>query len=146
MESPELPCIQFLEKSHMIITSHYLNLEFSQDITTLVNLLRYKAVVQPSKVAFTFLEDGEIKKASLTYEELDRQARALAVQLQSLGVAGSRALLLYPPGLEFIAAFFGCLYSQTVAVPAYPPRRNQNLSRLQAIVSDADAKVALTTT
>ncbi|MDF5707242.1 MAG: amino acid adenylation domain-containing protein [Nostoc sp. S4] len=130
----------------MIITSHHLNLEFSQDITTLVNLLRYRAVVQPSKVAFTFLEDGEIEKASLTYEELDRQARAIAVQLQSLGVAGSRALLLYPPGLEFIAAFFGCLYSQTVAVPAYPPRRNQNLSRLQAIVSDANAKVALTTT
>lgn len=130
----------------MIITSDNLNLEFSQDIATLVNLLRYRAVAQPSKVAFTFLEDGEIEKASLTYEELDRQARAIAVQLQSLGVAGSRALLLYPPGLEFITAFFGCLYSKTVAVPAYPPRRNQNLSRLQAIISDAKAKVALTTT
>ncbi|MBH8567023.1 amino acid adenylation domain-containing protein [Nostoc sp. CENA67] len=130
----------------MIITSDNLNLEFSQEIANLVNLLRYRAIVQPNKVAFTFVEDGEIEKASLTYGELDRQARAIAVQLQSHGVAGDRALLLYPPGLEFIAAFFGCLYSQTVAVPAYPPRRNQNLSRLQAIASDAKAKVALTTT
>ncbi|BBD63728.1 amino acid adenylation [Nostoc commune NIES-4072] len=130
----------------MIITSENLNLEFSQDIATLVDILRYRSVAQPNKVAFTFLEDGEIERASLTYEELDRQARAIAVQLQTLGVAGSRALLIYPPGLEFISAFFGCLYSRTVAVPAYPPRRNQNLSRLQAIVSDANAKVALTTT
>jgi acyl-CoA synthetase (AMP-forming)/AMP-acid ligase II len=66
--------------------------------------------------------------------------------LQSLGVTGSRALLLYPPGLEFVGAFFGCLYAGVVAVPAYPPRRNQNMSRLQAIVASSQATVALTTT
>jgi acyl-CoA synthetase (AMP-forming)/AMP-acid ligase II len=55
-------------------------------------------------------------------------------------------LLLYPAGLEFITAFFGCLYAGVMATPAYPPRRNQNLSRLQAVVTDAQAPVALTTT
>ena len=49
------------------------------------------------------------------------------------------------PGLDFIAAFFGCLYAGVVAVPAYPPRRNRSLARIQAIVDDAEAKVALTT-
>src|SRR5262249_21594529 len=81
-----------------------------------------------------------------TYEELDRQARAIGAWLQSRGITGERALLLYPPGLEYIVAFFGCLYAGVVAVPAYPPRRNRSTSRLQAIVADAQAAVALTTT
>ena len=53
--------------------------------------------------------------------------------------------MLYPSGLEFITAFFGCLYARVVAVPAYPPRRNQKMSRLQALVIEAQAQVALTT-
>ena len=54
-------------------------------------------------------------------------------------------LLLYPPGIEFVIAFFGCLYAGVVAIPAYPPRRNQKMSRLEAIVRDARARVVLTT-
>jgi acyl-CoA synthetase (AMP-forming)/AMP-acid ligase II len=116
------------------------------ECSTLVELLRYRAFQQPDQLAYTFLLDGETETVRLSYRELDQQARAIAAKLQSLAGTGSRALLLYPPGLEFIAAFFGCLYAGVVAVPAYPPRRNQNISRLQAIVSDAQAAVALTTT
>ena len=65
--------------------------------------------------------------------------------LESLDLVGERALLLYPAGLEFIAAFFGCLYAGVVAVPVYPPRRNRSMNRIQAIADDADARVALTT-
>ncbi|WP_199301018.1 fatty acyl-AMP ligase [Trichocoleus sp. FACHB-90] len=125
-------------------------LDYSADIghefSTLVDLLDYRAKNQPDSTAYTFLQDGETEAVRLTYKELDRQARAIASQLQSLDAPGSRALLLYPPGLEFIAAFFGCLYASVVAVPAYPPRRNQNLSRLQAIASSCQATIALTTT
>lgn len=114
-------------------------------IFTLVNLLRQRARQQPDRTAYIFLENGETETGSLTYGELDRQARAIATTLQSLVTPGERALLLYPSGLEFITAFFGCLYAGVVAVPAYPPRQNQRLSRLQAIVTDARAKVTLTT-
>jgi acyl-CoA synthetase (AMP-forming)/AMP-acid ligase II len=96
-------------------------------------------------VAFTFLADPDTEKGSLTYRGLDRRARAIAGALQSLGLAGERALLLYPPGLNYVAAFFGCLYAGVVAVPAYPPRRNRSLDRLQAIAADAGAAAALTT-
>jgi acyl transferase domain-containing protein/acyl-CoA synthetase (AMP-forming)/AMP-acid ligase II len=114
--------------------------------SSLVDLLRYRVLNQPEEIAYTFLVDGERESVSLTYQELDRKARAIATQLlQQVGVIGSRALLLYPPGMEFVAAFFGCLYAGFVAVPAYPPRRNQKMSRLQAIVSDSQAVVALTT-
>lgn len=115
------------------------------EVSSLVDLLSYRAQNHSASTAYTFLQDGETEAGSVTYEELDTQARAIASQLQSLVAAGSRALLLYPPGLDFIAAFFGCLYAGVVAVPAYPPRRNQNMSRLQAIVADAQATVALTT-
>lgn len=121
-------------------------LETPSKVPTLVDLLRYRTLHQPDFKVYTFLEDGEVESASLTYQELDRNARAIAAQLQSFLAPSERALLLYPPGLEFIAAFFGCLYAGVVAVPAYPPRPNQSLSRLQAIVADAQPTVALTTT
>ncbi|MBA3921341.1 MAG: fatty acyl-AMP ligase [Nostocaceae cyanobacterium] len=113
-------------------------------IATLVELLKLRSQNQPDVTAYTFLQDEE-EGERLTYRELDRKARAIAAQLQSLDAQGTRALLLYPSGLEFIAAFFGCLYASVVAVPAYPPRNNQNMSRLQAIVTSAQATVALTT-
>ncbi|MGK7874939.1 MAG: fatty acyl-AMP ligase [Xenococcaceae cyanobacterium] len=112
---------------------------------TLVDLLRYRAFHQPEQTAYTFLVDGETKAVSLTYRELDRQARAIAVHLQSFCPPGKGALLLYPPGLEYIAAFFGCLYAGVVAVPAYPPRANRSVSRLQGIIADVQAHAALTT-
>src|SRR4028118_2409102 len=131
-----------------MVTSQNLPYEncFNVDsVCTLVEILQSKTLYQPDKKAFTFLLDGEAEETSITYRELDLQARAIATRLQDLGASGERALLIYPPGLEFIAAFFGCLYAGVVAVPAYPPRRNQSLSRLQSIVADAGATMALTT-
>ncbi len=113
--------------------------------SNLVELLRHRARCQADDVAFTYLVDGENEQVQLSYRELDRQARAIGAWLESLHLGGERALLLYPAGLEFIAAFFGCLYAGVVAVPVYPPRRNRSLTRIQAIADDADAKVALTT-
>jgi 8-amino-7-oxononanoate synthase/acyl carrier protein len=98
-----------------------------------------------SQTAFAFLNDGESDEISISYAELDRQARAIAAWLQAHGFQGQRAMLLYPPGLEFISAFFGCLYAGVVAVPAYPPRMNRSLARIQAIAADCDARIALTT-
>ncbi|HEX8560147.1 MAG TPA: amino acid adenylation domain-containing protein [Pyrinomonadaceae bacterium] len=112
---------------------------------TLVELLRLRAREGAGRNAYTFLVDGELEEVALTYGELDRQARRIGAWLQANGCAGGRVLLLYPPGLEFIAAFFGCLYAGAVAVPAYPPRRNRNLLRLQSLVADAGASAALTT-
>ena len=111
----------------------------------LVELVRHRALHQPDDIAFAYLVDGENEQVHLTNSELDRQARAIGAWLVSLGLAGERALLLYPPGLEFISAFFGCLYAGVVAVPVYPPRRNRSLARIQSIADDAEAKVALTT-
>ncbi|WP_424102172.1 type I polyketide synthase [Moorena producens] len=111
---------------------------------SLVDLLGERAQAMPNQQAYIFLQNGETESGSLTYGELDRQARAIASHIQQW--QGERALLLYPSGLEFITAFFGCLYAGVIAVPVYPPRRNQKLSRLLNIVNDAQACIALTTT
>ena len=111
--------------------------------STLVELLRFRAAQQPDRIAYTFLVDGDRQEIPMTYAELDRSARRIARRLQSLGAAGERALLLYPPGLEYISAFFGCLYAGVTAMPAFPPRPNRPMPRLQGMVADAKVKVAL---
>src|SRR5262249_48066836 len=79
----------------------------------------------------------------LTYGELDHRARVLAATLQSRGLAGERALLLCPPGLDYVTAFFGCLYAGVVAVPIYPPRRARGMDRLHPVVADAQAAAVI---
>src|SRR5947209_1437524 len=116
--------------------------------STLVDLLRQRALRRPDQLAYTFLLDGETSELHLTYRELERRALAIAAALRLAGATGGRALLLYPPGLDFIEGFFGCLYAGVVAVPAYPPdpaKLNRTLPRLQAVVADAEATLVLTT-
>lgn len=113
--------------------------------SNLVDLLRQQARRYPGKQAYSFLGEDEVEQASLTYAELDYQARAIGGWLQASVEAGDRALLLYPPGLEFISAFFGCQYAGVVAVPAYPPRPYRPMQQLQAIIADAAPSVVLST-
>ena len=112
---------------------------------TLVELLRGRALADPVRRAYTFLTDGETQEVHLTLQKLDQRARAIGASLQDSGAKGERVLLLYPPGLEYIAAFFGCLYAGAVAVPVYPPRMNQNLVRLESIIKDSQPALTLTT-
>lgn len=116
---------------------------YSTPTTNIVDCLRFWTDEQPEEAAFYFLEDGETEEVCWTYAQLDRKARAVAATLQSLNLQGQRVLLLYPPGLDFVAGFYGCLYAGAVAIPAYPPRRNRNMLRIQAISDDALAKAAL---
>ena len=113
--------------------------------STLIALLKHRACSEPHKTAFLFLEDGETETETLTYRQLDERARAIAATLQAFGLQGERALLLYPSGFDYLAAFFGCLYAGVIAVPAYPPGSKRKTSRIEAIVADSEAKVILTT-
>ncbi len=117
----------------------------TKKISNLIELLQRRAAQQPLRKAYTFLEDGEAEEINLTYEQLERRARAVAARLQAIRAEGERVLLLYPPGLEYISAFWGCLYAGAIAVPAYPPRQNRSLQRLQSVAADAQSTLALTT-
>jgi acyl-CoA synthetase (AMP-forming)/AMP-acid ligase II/acyl carrier protein len=119
----------------------------SFESSSLLELSRRRAEAQPEALAYTFLVDGETEEACLTYAGLDARARAIGGLLQELGARGEPVLLLYPPGLDYVTAFLGCIYAGALAVPAYPPdpmRLGRTLPRLEALVSDARARFALT--
>ncbi|MEC4894063.1 MAG: fatty acyl-AMP ligase [Oscillatoria sp. PMC 1051.18] len=119
----------------------------SPDFSTVIDLLRDRAECEPDRQIYTFLSDGEIISGSLTCQQLDRQAKAIAAQLQSMVAPGSRALVIYPysASLEFIKAFFGCLYAGVIAVTDNPPRNRQNLCQLQKRIESSQANIILTT-
>ena len=110
-----------------------------------IDVLRVRARAQPEKRLFTFSsDDSNVVHEGLTYAGLDLKARALAVRLAEMGLVGERALLPFPPGLDFVVAFYGCLYAGVVAVPASPGRPNRPNDRLRAIVGDARPRAVLT--
>jgi acyl-CoA synthetase (AMP-forming)/AMP-acid ligase II len=114
----------------------------------MVEVLRTRADTTPDVRAFCFLPDGEEEGPRLTYGELDRAARAVAATLRDGAEPGDRTLLLYEPGLEFIAAFFGCLYAGLVPVPGCPPRLDrlaQGWETLANVTADCRPRFALTT-
>ncbi|WP_235653568.1 fatty acyl-AMP ligase [Mycolicibacter icosiumassiliensis] len=109
---------------------------------TLLDMLQRRAEQYADKVLFSFSYNGDDEdRSELSYRELDRKARAIASTLQQQGAEGQRVLVLYRPGLEFVAAFFGCVYAGAVAVPVH-----QRLApRLTAVVPDAKAGFVLAT-
>lgn len=118
------------------------------NVTNLAELCRRQAESRGGERAFAFLDSGVVESAALTYAELDRSARAIAVRLRSLAAPGARALLCHPAGLDFVTAFLGCLYAGIIAVPAPPVRRaagDARHNRLVAIADDCDPALLLST-
>lgn len=111
---------------------------------TLVDILQIRAQSQPHQPIYNFLLDGETEEISLTYRQLEQKAQAIAAYLQSICQPQDRVLLLFPAGLDYITAFFGCLYAGVIAIPAYPPRPNRSLNRIQNILANAQTDLALT--
>ncbi len=109
-------------------------------------LLAQRASASPERVSLLFLGDGETESERETFASLDRKARAIAASLRTQATAGDRILLLFGPGLDFVCAFFGCLYAGMIAVPVHLPRRNQALDKLESIAANAHPTVLLATT
>ncbi|WP_019506116.1 fatty acyl-AMP ligase [Pleurocapsa sp. PCC 7319] len=110
----------------------------------LVDILRNRAIEQPNQTIYNYLADGELENQSLTYRQVEQKAKMIAAYLQSVSSPQDRVLLLYPSGLDYITAFFGCLYAGVIAIPAYPPRPNRSLNRIQNILQNAKSNLALT--
>ena len=110
-----------------------------------MELLQANASVMGDKQAFCFIRGHGADDASLTYRRLHERAMAIGGELQSLIGPGERALLLYPPGLDFIAACVGCLYAGVVAVPVALPARNRSTSSIEAILNASNPALILST-
>jgi acyl-CoA synthetase (AMP-forming)/AMP-acid ligase II len=112
-------------------------------VQTFVDVLEYRAAREPSHTIFRYVHSDGHEQASVTFAELRRRARAIAAGLSEHVVPGDRVVVLVPPGLDYIAAFFGCLYAGAVAVPAYPPNPRRADTRVARMVADCGARVAI---
>src|SRR5205085_4073666 len=109
-----------------------------------VEILRRRAVVEADHPAYTFLLKGERPVRTLTFQALDRRARAIASILRSHAKDQQRALMIYSSGLEFIEALWACFYARLIAVPSSLPVNNvHSFSRLQAIATDCSPQMIL---
>ena len=115
----------------------------SKNCLTLIDVLEQRAHLTPDSIVYEFLLDGTEIKLKLTYAELEAKAKCIAAELQSITQIGDRALLIYPPGLDLIAAIWGCFYAGVVAVLTYPPTNKRVVDKLNLIIHDATPSVIL---
>ncbi|MGW6727116.1 fatty acyl-AMP ligase [Nocardia sp. NPDC055029] len=116
----------------------------TRPVTLLPDVLRERAHTDPDRVAYRFLDDTGAEADRLTYAALHTRASAVAAQLRSVCKPGERALLVFPPGLDFLAAYFGCLYARVIAVPVNPPRREHVQHATRSIGQDCAPAAVLT--
>ncbi|MDF5938897.1 AMP-binding protein [Pseudomonas aeruginosa] len=110
--------------------------------TTLVQALRRRAVQEPERLALRFLAEDDGEGVVLSYRDLDLRARSIAAALQAHAQLGDRAVLLFPSGPDYVAAFFGCLYAGVIAVPAYPPESARRHHRGTPVVDHRRRRAA----
>jgi acyl-CoA synthetase (AMP-forming)/AMP-acid ligase II len=116
-----------------------------RDLDSMVALLRWRAGQHPDDRAYVFLNERGGETAALSFGELAERATALSRRIAASAGPGERALLLFPPGLDFIVAFFACLAAKIIAVPLMVPRRNAARDAADSIVADCEPRLALTT-
>src|SRR5947208_1725229 len=113
-------------------------------VRNLIDLLRNRAEAKPSARAYVWLIDGEREGAALSRAALEEKARTIGIKLNCLHSKPESALLVFPPGLQFIEALFGCWYAGTVAIPAYVPHSNHDLIRIEGMLRDSGCAIVLT--
>jgi acyl-CoA synthetase (AMP-forming)/AMP-acid ligase II/acyl carrier protein len=115
----------------------------------IAEVLQRRAAERPMQRAFVFLENAHDRvgasEIAWSYGELDRRARAIAAAVSRRAAPGDRAVLAFQPGLDFLAAFFGCLYAGVLPAPATYPRPRRASSRLDSIVADCTPRLGLST-
>jgi acyl-CoA synthetase (AMP-forming)/AMP-acid ligase II len=114
------------------------------ELASLVDVLRHRAAEQSNDTGYIFLPDRGGERSQLTYADLYGRAQAVALRLAERGKRGDRAALLFPPGLDFVVAFFGCLLAGVIAVPMMIPRRDSTRDASAAILADCGPRFAIT--
>ncbi|MGV4848107.1 AMP-binding protein, partial [Burkholderia pseudomallei] len=115
---------------------------------TMVDIVRARADRQPDRPAYTYLPEQEGAPAELLdYASLVQRAHAIAAALDRR-LAGApdaprMAMLLFAPGPDFLAAFWGCLSARVIAIPAQLPRPGRCAATLEAIVRNAGVRLVL---
>lgn len=110
-------------------------------------ILKQRAHLTPYKIAFRFLKEKENYYESINYKELYAKSVAISYALldckKNTSLEQTKVLLLFPSGLDFIAAFFGCLNAGYIAIPTSLPQGKRSLERLSGIIGNCKPSVIL---
>jgi natural product biosynthesis luciferase-like monooxygenase protein/amino acid adenylation domain-containing protein len=110
---------------------------------TFPQLLAMRAAEHPDRTLFSFVQDDD-HGLEVSYRQLHAAAIRIATQVLARTHRGDRVLLLYAPGVDYIAAFFGCMLACVVAVPCYPPTNKRNSGRVDNILRSCAPSLILT--
>ena len=119
------------------------------ELRTIGDFLDHWAAHEPNRRLYTFLDGHGDETEFYDYLGFAERTRYLAEHLQQeFGIArGDRVLLVYPPGLESIVAFFACARLGAIPVPVNPPSRRDfktGLAKMGFVARDCGARTALT--
>ncbi len=119
-------------------------------MSSIIDYLEYWAAIQPDKCFSSFLDIHGKETDVYTFLGFHERTRHLAEHLsQQTGLKrGDRVLLVYPPGLEIIVAFFACVRIGAIPVPVYPPMHmngSRGLAKLAFVAHDCQTRIAFTT-
>ena len=85
--------------------------------STLPDSISYWAGIEPDRTCLTVIRGGGVPSAELRYSELQHEALAFGGYLREAHPRGSRILLAYEFGPEFLISFLGCLDGGMIPVP-----------------------------
>jgi acyl-CoA synthetase (AMP-forming)/AMP-acid ligase II len=112
--------------------------------SSIVDIVSARAATDPDSLAYGFLTSGEVEAQRLTWSQVDARSLAIASAIGACTTRNARVLLLFPPGLEFVSAFLGCLRAGAIALPAYPPSAEDRTAlRVRGMIADAGVSLIL---
>jgi acyl-CoA synthetase (AMP-forming)/AMP-acid ligase II len=109
----------------------------------LAEVLLEAANAASHRTALRFL-DPKGENRELTFAALDHRSRCVSEFLIQRVAVGGAVLLAFPPGLDFLPAFLGCLYARVLAVPVAASLRVSDKDRIEKIFADCKAVIGLT--
>ncbi len=116
---------------------------------TVIDFLKDRATNNADDLAFRYMGNGELDGpiTEWTFKELYEQSAGVAEDLVERGLKDSSVLLAFPPGLEFVKAFFGCLLvgARAVPIPLPNPRSENPLGQILSTARASSASTVLTT-
>ncbi|NQZ20711.1 MAG: AMP-binding protein [Colwellia sp.] len=115
-----------------------------QYVNNIVECLYHNSIEKPDEVAYEFVTDLSLPTETITYHQLYTDVCQIAKNLLNNITPGDCILLLYPPGIEYIKAFFACVMAGVVAIPLYPPKKNSKSDKVFIVALASKAKFALT--
>ncbi|MFT4928346.1 MAG: amino acid adenylation domain-containing protein [Phenylobacterium sp.] len=115
-----------------------------QDVNSIIECLYRNSIAKPDEIAYEFVTSLASATETVTYHQLYTDVSQMAKSLLDNVAAGDCVLLLYPPSIEYIKAFFACVMAGVVAIPLYPPKKNSKSDKVFIVARASKAKFALT--